>query len=88
MFRIKGPEFEKLFVGFIWKIAPHMHELFVEHVAELNPMTELVDQKTFFKHFDFAIEAIDVTFQQANRPSGNMQEEQKVLQWEASSLWI
>jgi len=77
MFRIKGPTFERLIVGFLEKLAPHMHDLFVKDVAELNPMAELIEQKTRFKNFDFAIEAVDVTFQQANRPSGNMQEGKK-----------
>ena len=37
-------------------------------------MDELQEKGTLFQNFPFCLEAIDVTFQQANRPSGNMQE--------------
>lgn len=35
-----------------------------------------------FKHHPYALEALDVTFQQANRPGGNMQEG-KIIFWKA-----
>ena len=37
-------------------------------------MSELQENSKLFKNFPFCLEAVDVTFQQANRPSGNMQE--------------
>ena len=37
-------------------------------------MSELQEKGLLFKNFPFCLEAVDVTFQEVNRPSGNMQE--------------
>ena len=48
-----------------------------EKADHMYSMSALRSNKTQFKYFPYALEAIDVTFQEANRPSGNMQEGKK-----------
>ena len=74
MFRMKGPTFERLVIGFLQVILPEVKRRFIEPVADMYTMCALQEDKKDFKDFSFAIEAIDVAFQQSNRPSGNMQE--------------
>ncbi len=47
---------------------------FVRKYDETFSMNVLQDRDTIFGNFPYALEAVDVTFQQANRPSGKMQE--------------
>ena len=42
--------------------------------AERWPMAKLVEEERTFRNFPYARYATDVTFQQANRPSGNIAE--------------
>lgn len=74
VFRITGTTFERMITGFMRVIAGELHKLFVQDVADNYTMKHLQEKKTTFKSSEFSVEAIDVTFQQANRPSGNMQE--------------
>jgi len=73
-FKIKGPTFERMITRFLPIICSKLHKLFVADVASTYTFDELDSEKKLFKGFKFAVEAVDVTFQQANRPSGNMQE--------------
>ncbi len=61
---------------------------FVTRVAKQSTMTGLSERETLFKSLPYALEAIDVTFQKANRPTGNMQEEKGVLLGKAQALWV
>eukprot|EP00171_Calliarthron_tuberculosum_P022852 IDg22852t1 len=45
--------------------------------ADVCSMTHLQEQGNTFKNYKYAVEAIDVTFQQTNRPFGNMAEGKK-----------
>lgn len=74
VFEMKTPTFERLICGFIKAVSKELVELFVSPVSRAYSMECLQEHKTTFKNFPCAIEAIDVTFQQSNRPSGNMQE--------------
>jgi len=74
VFRIKGPTFMRIMTGFMAKIAPFCAVRFVKKYDEKMGMAFLNEKKTLFKSHQYALEAIDVTFQQSNRPSGNMQE--------------
>ena len=47
---------------------------FVRKYDERFSLNEMDENNQLFKHFPFCLEAIDVTVQQSNRPSGNMQE--------------
>ncbi len=47
---------------------------FVTRVAKQSTMTALGECETLLKTFLHAADAIDVTFQEANRPTANMQE--------------
>jgi len=74
MFQIKGPTFEKLISGFHSTAADTMYELFVLRVRDKQTMAHTIYHKNCFKEFPYCEYGIDVTFQQSNRPSGNMQE--------------
>eukprot|EP00171_Calliarthron_tuberculosum_P021823 IDg21823t1 len=74
VFRMKGPTFERMIVCFMRVLASRVDQLFVQDVGNNFTMAHLREKKRTFKSCEFAVEAIDVTFQQANRPSGNMQE--------------
>lgn len=73
-FKIKPATFERMISRFLPIICSKLHKLFVSDVATHYTLDELDTQKKTFKNFPFAVEAVDVTFQQSNRPSGNMQE--------------
>lgn len=77
VFEIKTPTFDRMITGFLPVAAKVLCERFVEPVAQAYSMQCLEEGNTRFQYFPTAIEAIDVTFQQANRPSGNMQEGKK-----------
>ncbi len=64
----------RLITGFVNKIVDMCVKHFVMCVAKLSTMTAPGECETLFKSFPYALEAIDVTFQEANRPTGNMQE--------------
>lgn len=55
-------------------ISKKAYDIWVDTVSSEYRMPKLCDDGTLFKDFEYAIEAIDVTFQQSNRPSGNIQE--------------
>ena len=74
MFQIKSPSFIRLIQGFMDKIYEFPVKRFVRKCDERFSMNEMDENNQLFKHFPFCLKAIDVTFQQANRPSGNMQE--------------
>ena len=74
LFRIKGPTYMKLIVGFLEKLRDFMVERFVTKFEKQCSINYLNESEQLFEHFPFALEALDVTFQQSNRPSGNMQE--------------
>eukprot|EP00171_Calliarthron_tuberculosum_P021722 IDg21722t1 len=74
MFRIKGPTFQRLITGFMDKMRKYCVERFVSRIAKTVTMEYCINNRHMFKNFLYALEAVDVTFQQANRPCGNMQE--------------
>ena len=74
MFQVKAPTFIRLIHGFMDKIYEFCIDRFVTRYDERFSMNELNERGKLFKSFPFCLEAIDVIFQQANRPSGNMQE--------------
>ncbi len=73
-FSVKVPTFMRLIPGFINNIVDACVTHFVTSVFKQSRMSALFEQDTIFESFPFALKAIDVTFQEANRPSGNMQE--------------
>ena len=64
----------RLISGFCDKIVEFFAQHFVTRVTQKSKMTVLHENRTLFKTFPHALEAVDVTFQERNRPSGNMQE--------------
>ena len=74
MFKIKGPTLLRLISGFMAKTQPYCIENFVKKYDEKYCMNYINEKEKLFKNFSYALEAIDVTFQQSKRPSGNMQE--------------
>lgn len=74
MFRMKGPNFERLVISMVEVISPFLHGEFVAKPEQTFTMTKLRQDGTTFSHHKFALYATDVTFQQTNRPSGNHSE--------------
>eukprot|EP00171_Calliarthron_tuberculosum_P023745 IDg23745t1 len=74
LFRIKVPTFQRMITGFMDKIRDYRVERFVSRFARTVTMEYCVDTRQMFKNHVYALEVVDVKFQQANRPSGNMQE--------------
>lgn len=86
VFSLTRPTFERMIVGFMCVLSSRVDKLFVHDVANKYTMDHLQEDNQTFKSCAFAVEAIDVTFQQANRPSGSMQEKKvyfsgKALPW-------
>lgn len=77
VFDIKPPTFERMICGFMPIASKILCELFVDPVAQEYSMECLEENDARFTNFPLAIEAIDVTLQQGNSPSGNMQEGKK-----------
>ena len=64
----------RLIHGLIDKTCEFCVERFVTEYDNYFSMAKISERKELFKNFPFCLEAIDVTLQQANRPSGNMKE--------------
>ena len=60
-------------MGYINILENHLYKMFVNKTDLLYKISTLRSNKTQFKYFPYELEAIDVTFQEANRPSGKMQ---------------
>lgn len=74
MFRMKTSSFERAMSSFISILAPHAYTQFVTSVQRKYNLSKLVQEEKLFRSFPLAIDAVDVTFQQSNRPSGNLRE--------------
>lgn len=74
VFNVKGPTFERLVIGFIKMLSDFAYAAYVEQAAEQFDMTTLLREKSKFNTFGMARYATDVTFQQSQRPRGNMEE--------------
>lgn len=74
VFKMKAPTFERLILGFIRAASPVLSGICVTPISQSYSMEGLREENTMFKNFPVAIEAIDITFQQASSPSGNMLE--------------
>ena len=77
VFDMKAPTFERVISGYMKVVSKILVEMFVDNVPNEYPMDHLHALKSTIRYFESAIEAVDVTFQMANRPSGNMQEGKK-----------
>ena len=74
MFRIKGPTSMQLKGGFMEKIVEKYVNKFVNKHTSSGSMHCLIDKYACSNNHSYALEAVNVTFQQTNRPSGNMQD--------------
>ena len=74
MFNMKGPTFERLVMRLVNCLSKHAYKTLVLAVGDDCDMDGMLQKNKFFRHFKFARYATDVTFQQSNRPSGNLQE--------------
>lgn len=77
VFRIKYPTFKRLLVDFMPVVTLKNFRLFVDIVADIYNITHLREQGKTFRYYKHIVEAIDVTSQQTNRPSGSMDKEKK-----------
>ena len=64
----------RFITGFMEKIVEKCVNKFVNKHISSGSMQSLIDKDACFKNHPYPLEAVDVTFQQTNRPSGNMQE--------------
>lgn len=74
IFHIKTPTFIKTVTGFLRAVVPKLFDDWVSEKADEEKMRMLATSGRTFVHFPCALYATDVTFQQANRPAGNMAE--------------
>ncbi|KAG2987298.1 hypothetical protein PC121_g22100 [Phytophthora cactorum] len=74
IFHAKTPTFIKTITGFIRAIAPSLYDDWVAEKTQEETMRMLVTLGNTFVYHPCALYATDVTFQQANRPAGNMDE--------------
>ena len=74
MFDMKGPTFQKLIMGYLEIIGPELYKFAVTRMNSKYTMKKEMLEGQVFSTFDFCRYATDVTFQQTNRPSGNMRE--------------
>ncbi len=72
---LKGPSFMRMIIGFLEKHKSFVVRRFVKKYEERFGMSEFHETDNLFKNFPYALEVVDVTFQQTNRLSGNMQPE-------------
>ena len=73
MFQIKISTFIRLMHGFMDKIYEFCVKRFGEKYDERFMIHSMIEENHLFKYFPFCLEAVNVTFQQYNCPSGNMQ---------------
>ncbi|ETP32118.1 hypothetical protein F442_19125 [Phytophthora nicotianae P10297] len=74
VFLIKTPTFIKTITSFCRVLAQRVYDEWVRGKAVETNMRWLVTSGNTFSHYPCALNATDVTFQQANRPAGNMTE--------------
>ena len=70
-FGLQTPTFEKMVYKVLQEIEPVLMDAFVAPVE----MSQLVQDRTVFNNFKYALYATDVKFQPANRPSGRFLEQ-------------
>jgi len=73
-FQMKAPTFERIITKFLEMLYEEVNEKFVLDIADKWTMRRVLNCGVAFKTHKYARYATDVTFQQANRPSGNMEE--------------
>lgn len=74
LFQKKGPTFEKFIDNFANLISDEVYRTCVVDLGKKYRMVDLQEKQTLFSAYPYARYATDVTFQQAYRPSGSLQE--------------
>jgi hypothetical protein len=74
IFMLKTPTFIKTITSFVRVVHPKLVDDQISKRADDEKMHRLVTSGRAFVHYPCALYATDVTFQQANRPGGNMAE--------------
>ena len=74
MFKIKGPTFEKLIMAFLKVVSGELYKVLVAKLRAKYSMEKEIEENKTFSKFPYCRYATDVTFQQTNRPTGNIQE--------------
>ena len=75
LFNMKSTTFMRIICRFMEKLRPFAVKRYVGNYAQMFSMSVFHENQTMFQNFLCALEVIDVTFQEFNRPSGNMSEE-------------
>lgn len=74
LFGIRCCTFERLVTNYMKLISAHLYTNFAQCVEEKWTMSRCRTDSITIKNFEYARYATDVTFQQSNRPSGNISE--------------
>ena len=74
VFKLKGPTFERMVTKFVALISDHLFALLVTDIRREFTMKNLDNTHARFSNFPEALYAVDVTFQQSFRPSGQLAE--------------
>ncbi|KAE9004045.1 hypothetical protein PR003_g931 [Phytophthora rubi] len=76
-FHIQPPTFKKMVLGFLDILLPLIYGMYVEDYAKTESMEKLTLSGNAFAHYPCAHYTTDVTFQQANMPSGKQAERKR-----------
>ncbi|KAE9088254.1 hypothetical protein PF010_g19438 [Phytophthora fragariae] len=76
-FHIQPPTFKKMVLGFLDILSPLIYGMYVEDYAKTESMEKLTLSGNAFAHYPCAHYTTDVTFQQANMPSGKQAERKR-----------
>ena len=74
LFNMKSTSFERLVTHFICMVTPFAYPTYVELAADKFKMSPTFADQSQFRVNGMAKYATDVTFQQSNRPTGNIEE--------------
>ena len=72
MFKVKAPTFERMMIAMLDIVSDFAYERYVVRMIDKYDIETLMDSSSQFQYYPFARYATDVTFQNANRPTGNM----------------
>ena len=74
LFSVKCSTFERLITGFLRMLSEYMYDICVARVEEKWTMAKCRLEDRAFSNSEYGRYAVDVNFQQSNRPSGSVSE--------------
>ncbi len=74
MFLIKTESFQRMIIKFLNMITDYIFKKWVDKLLKEQTMKNIIYTNNTFKNYKFCKYAVDVTFQQCNKPLGNVTE--------------